>query len=743
MMRLCVVGVVLMSVWCGREAVGGPTSDDTREAGGSSEVKSLIRVDVSTVKAVAALKQALRSWDVAGTVDPGRSLDLVVTEWEREKLVTAGVHFEILIEDLEQDGMRSRASYHSFPEMEAALSAMASSYPAITQLTSIGTGWEAAGRNIWCLEISDNPGVDEGEVGVVYMGLHHAREWPSLEVALDIADRLTSGYGSDPTIENLVNNRRIWVIPCVNPDGFVWDHDQGHDWRQNRHVYPGGIGVDLNRNYAGSANGSKDGEWGSIGTGAQTHQQGRSTYVGPSSFSEPETQAVRDFLNARDVTIAISYHTYGELVLWPWGHNCSVQTDDDTLMVSIGQGMASEIGGYTPQQGCYLYPTTGDFTDWTYGYRYYELGKNTLAYTVEIGPSFHPSEGQLQQLLDENWDGALYVLQEAASVESQLVPFVLPPVLSTPPVDADGDFTVSWTQQNPDAGADLYALQELTGLSKLTDGAESGSGNWTLEQFSRSSSRHHTGSWSFKSPYGDELIGAMTTTDPLPVETGDELSFWTWYEIEEDWDMAFVEVSIDGRLFDVLDKFTGDSGGWTQKTYSLNAYAGRTIYLRFRYTTDANTLEEGFYVDDISPVASWSNINTLDGSITETSYEITGRGDGDYYYRVRGSSPARGFGEYSDLSMTTVFIDCNDNGISDADDIANCLPGESWCNDCDENGSPDECDEDYTDITKFITELLTDIPDQNDVLVCMFDQNGDDELDGDDIQGFVERLVGS
>jgi hypothetical protein len=238
-------------------------------------------------------------------------------------------------------------------------------------------------------------------------------------------------------------------------------------------------------------------------------------------------------------------------------------------------------------------------------------------------------------------------------------------------VDADGDYIVSWTQQNPDAGADTYELQELTGLSVLTDDAESGTGNWDMEGFSLSTARSHSSSHSFKSVSTNGLIAAMTTTDPLPVEFGDELTFWTWYDIETDWDMAFVEVSIDGRKYDVLDKFTG-SADWVQTTYSLDAYAGRSIYLRFRYTTDGYVTEEGFYVDDLHPVASWSTITTLSSSITDTYYPITGHSDGDYYYRVKGSSPTRGFGEFCDLGMTRVYenlADSNGDGDHDLEDF--------------------------------------------------------------------------
>ena len=98
-----------------------------------------------------------------------------------------------------------------------------------------------------------------------------------------------------------------------------------------------------------------------------------------------------------------------------------------------------------------------------------QLGKNTLSYTLEMAATFQPSTSALQQILDENWDGARYALQQAAWADSQMTPFVLPPMLTTPLRDADGDFTVSWTQKNPTAGATQYEFQELTGLLRLTD----------------------------------------------------------------------------------------------------------------------------------------------------------------------------------------------------------------------------------------------------------------------------------
>ncbi len=676
--------------------------------------KVLIRVDLSAPEVNAALKRIVRAWDIAGTSDRGLTYDLLVTQAQRMALSAAGVPFEVVPVEVTAD---LRAVYHSFAELEAALAALAGTYPAITDLFSLGQSWE--GRDIWCLEISDNPGVDEGEPGVQFMGLTHAREWPSMEVALDICNRLTSGYGGNPTITNLVNGRRIWVIPCVNPDGHNYSYTVYEGWRKNRRNLGGGVyGVDLNRNFDGGANGDMNGEWGSIGDGSQSHNPPQDTYLGPWPFSEPEIQAIRDFFDARDVTISVSFHTYSELVLWSWGYDGAVQTDDNALLVSIGQGMANAIGGYTPQQAAFLYPTTGASDDWTYGYRYYVLGKNTLAYTVEIGTSFHPAASQLQALLDENWNGALYVLQQAATAETQLTPFVLPPLLTTPIVDADGDFTVSWTQNNPDAGASLYELQELTGLSFLTDGAESGTGNWTNQGFSVSTARKHSGSSSFKSPSSNAVIAAMTTTDPLPVELGDQLSFWTWYDIETDWDMAFVEVSIDGRQYDVLDKFTGANGNWMQKTYSLDSYAGHSIYIRFRYTTDGAVLEEGFYVDDIYPVASWANVTTLSSAIAGTSYPLTGRSDGDYFYRVRGRNLARGFGDFCDLGMTRVYANLADS-----------------------NGDGDHDLQDFQDFHLCYGGDGQPVPGTCPVVTDVFDFNLDEEIDLDDLAVFDKCLT--
>ena len=621
--------------------------------GSDPHILKLIRID--TTKGLVSLP---RGTDIVGH-KPGEWVDIILTQEELNLLIEREVDLSILIEDVNAHSASVRGTYHSLADVESMLQSIAENYTSITSLYSIGTTYE--GRDIWCLEITDNPGVDEGEPGVFFMGLHHAREWPTIEVCLYIADQLTSQYGVDPDITDAVNNRRLWLVTCVNPDGYYYCHDSpGYDWRQNRHYFPqfGTYGVDLNRNYGGSSNGDPWGSWGSIGAGSVTHNPDYEIYCGPGSISELETQTIRDMFLTNDICATISWHTHGELVIWPWGYSASEQTPDNTYLSYVGQQIASRIskqtsGTYEPGQSAGLYPTTGDTTDWAYGYAHYVQGRPTFAYTIEACNEFQPPASALDQIVQENFDGALYFLQEAENI-SNVIPRVIPPVIDDMTEDNDGDYTVSWQEQNPAANPDYFQLDELTGITIDTDDAESGTGLWALDGFSLSTSRSYSSSHSYKSRYSDEDVSSMTTTYPIPITAGMTLSLWTWYNIEEDWDYAFVEVSRDGRFYDLLESFTGSSGGWILKSYSLDDYADDSLFIRFRYTTDTYTQEEGFYVDDISPVADIASITTLSSSIPTTYYGVTGKTEGTYYYRVRGYNNEHGWGDFSTLEKIEV-----------------------------------------------------------------------------------------
>jgi len=597
----------------------------------------------------------LRSLDVAG-FKRGEWIDIVIKEDEFGFFKGLGFRTEIISPDIETLERKAKGYYHSYPEVVSILQNIASSYPSIAHLDSIGTTYE--GRTIYVLKISDEVNTeDPTEPDLLFMGEHHAREWPALEIPLFYADTLTKGYGYDPHITEIVDSREIWIIPTCNPDGHVYCHDQGIDWRKNRHYFPefGTYGVDLNRNYDGACNGEEGGEWGTIPIWSTSHDPGEEVYCGPLPFSEAETGGIRNLFKAHNFIFTVSYHTYAECVMLPWGYSYYDTVPDNFLIAEIGTEMASRItrqdglGTYDAYQSSGMYPTTGDSDDWLYGYPFYVAGQNCFAYTVEACNKFQPPEEELDQVLRENFDGALFLCDIADSVQNLLTPRVLPPLISPLDSDPDGDFTISWSVANPEAAPDIYELQELKGLSIITEGGEEGSGLWALNWFNISSNQCHSGTKSFFSnlsiPNG---VSTMTLLTGFPVNPGDSLSFWCWHQIKNLYDYAFVEISLQGREWKILDKFTGNSD-WVRKSYSLEEFAGKSITIRFRYITDDYLQWEGFYVDDLYPVGSFSSIDTLSNTIPDTLYQVTGRAPGKYWYRVRGHNASRKWGDYSNL----------------------------------------------------------------------------------------------
>jgi hypothetical protein len=624
--------------------------------------KSLVRITVSSPEDLARLPRGL---DVAGRGLDGW-IEAVVEPAQMAPIEASGLEYRIMHPDVEALAASVKGYYHTFDGLVSDLEVYTTVFAHISRMDTVGTTYE--GRPLVVVKISDNVDTDEaGEPELFFMGLHHAREWPSLEIAYFIIDSLLTTYGFDPHVTDLVDSREIWVMPCVNPDGYVYCHDQGNDWRKNRRYFPQFVsyGVDLNRNYNGSCDGVPMGAWGTTTTYGTSHYPWESVYCGPYPFSEVELQAVRDLFLSHDFVLSVSYHTYMEAVIWPWGYSGNRQVPTNDLLADVGARMASRItrqsgvGSYHADQATGIgYTTTGDTDDWAYGYYHYVRGTNCLPYTVEACNQFHPPESALDQVVRENFDGAIFLCEIADSVAALLEARVMPPALDPLGTLPGGDFTVSWGPVNPLAGADRYQLDEMTGLAVITDGAEGEDSRWDLSGFQISTGRSYQGSHSYhSSSTQSDAYDAMTTVHPYPVQEGDSLTFWCWYSIEESWDMGYAEVSTDGRCFRLLDStatFTGTSGEWIRRAYSLEEYAGRSVFIRFRYTTDGATEWEGLYIDEIHPAAAFAGIATLSDAIADTSYPITGRDPGDYYYRVRGHNDAWNWGDWSCCRLATL-----------------------------------------------------------------------------------------
>jgi len=298
--------------------------------------------------------------------------------------------------------------YHDYAEMVAEIEQAAADHPDIVQLSVIGESLE--GREIYAVKISDNAAVDEAEPEVLLFALTHAREHLTTEQALDLIAYYTDNYGLRGDITNLVNEREIWILPNVNPDGGEYDRIGNgwyRSWRKNRrHNGDGTWGVDLNRNYGY--------RWGYDDTGSSPYT-GSETYRGPAPFSEPETQAIRDFVLAHpDLVASISFHAYGELILWPYGYTdedvpADMKPEDHAVFVEMGRAMAA-LNGYTPAQASDLYPTNGDSDDWLYGER------GVFAFTFELYPTasnpvgFYPPDEVIPTQTARNHGAVSYLI---------------------------------------------------------------------------------------------------------------------------------------------------------------------------------------------------------------------------------------------------------------------------------------------------------------------------------------------
>ncbi|MBP2477283.1 hypothetical protein JOF53_006155 [Crossiella equi] len=260
------------------------------------------------------------------------------------------------------------AGYHNFTELGAELRKADADHPTLSRTTSIGKSHE--NRDLWVTKISDNVSVDEDEPEVIFTCSQHAREHLTVEMCLRIVNRLTDGYPSDPVVKNFVDNREVWVVSNVNPDGSEYDVATGsyRSWRKNRQPNAGGsFGTDLNRNWGH--------KWGCCGGSSSTPSS--TDYRGTAAFSAPETRAVSNFVNSRvvggkqQIKAHIDWHTYGELIMWPFGYTKDdtapgLNADELRAFKELGGQMAAS-NGYKPQQASDLYITDGGVRDWMWG----------------------------------------------------------------------------------------------------------------------------------------------------------------------------------------------------------------------------------------------------------------------------------------------------------------------------------------------------------------------------------------
>jgi hypothetical protein len=484
--------------------------------------------------------------------------------------------------------------------MVADIHAVAAAHPDIVSLRSIGRSYQ--GRALWLAKVSDHVAADEAEPEVLFVGGTHALEHMSVEMTIRLLHLLVDGYGTDAQVTSIVNNREVWILFNLNPDGGEYDiaGSAFRGWRKNRQPNSGttAIGTDLNRNFGY--------RWGCCGL--VSSNPASPYYRGKAPFSSPEDAALARFIASRvvdgrqQIRTSVSYHESGRLVMWPYGYTktdvpADMTAQDHAALVALGK-RAAALNHYTPEQGSDLYVDSGGLTDWLYG-RY-----RVFAYTIELGTDVYRTNSVMLAETLRNRTAALALASAAGCPYS-----VLGSAVANARCGAfDDDFEIyrGWTV-NPD-GTDTAPAS-----GRWTRGAPQRTtvGAVTLQPGTVPSGRYAyvTGLLRGTSANADDLDGRTTVRSApirLTAAAGQHLTF-RWFfahaanSSSADHLRAIVEAQNGARtvVWQRVGSASLVAGTWASASVVLDAWAGQTIRIRFEAVDGgaASTVEAG--LDDV------------------------------------------------------------------------------------------------------------------------------------------------
>lgn len=293
-----------------------------------------------------------------------------------------------------------KKQYTSYQQTIDFLQKAVGEHPHLIRAHSIGTTWE--NRPIMMATISLDVEYADQKPAMLYTGTIHAREWIGNELAIKFIEYVIENYQSDPRLKEILTRNTLYMVPCLNPDGFEFSRNHFSFWRKNRRDNGDGtFGVDLNRNFAVRFR--------------KTGDTGLNTYGGPEAFSEPETQAMRDFVAQHsNITVALDYHSQGN-VFFPahkFNHESEIEGTDLNVLCA---NMNREIHKVTGRKyGIHRGKPPTNLIHGSGREYYYSLG--ILAAVVEVGTRNIPDYlSNMSQSVDENIPALVYALSEATN----------------------------------------------------------------------------------------------------------------------------------------------------------------------------------------------------------------------------------------------------------------------------------------------------------------------------------------
>jgi hypothetical protein len=297
--------------------------------------------------------------------------------------------------------------YHTYGEIIQKLNNYEKEYPGLFLKRKIGQTSQFQ-KDIWAVKISKNVHKEKDEPAILFSGGIHSCELAGVEICMTLIDHLLLNYEKNQRVKNWVDKNETWFIPVINVDGHhVVTENIDPRWRKNvRDNNRNGIlyeynvdGVDLNRNF--------DFNW-AFGGSAES-DNGR--YRGEYPFSESECVALRDLALEQKFLLAVTYHSQGEVIFYPWDWR-GRKSPDDKLLTKMANGLANSIKtvkGDSTYKAFYGAGTVGQTYPWLYGV----VGTLDLIVETGLGRYIFPAD-ELKNIVDSNLQGAFFMLDQLA-----------------------------------------------------------------------------------------------------------------------------------------------------------------------------------------------------------------------------------------------------------------------------------------------------------------------------------------